>query len=600
MPDQLDAPLDPEDLDDLTPSSINFPVVGMGASAGGLEALLCFFEHMPAGNGMAFVVILHLSPTHESNVAEILQRTTNMTVIQVEESTAIEADHVYVIPPSHDLEMNDGELLLTDPTRIGGKHVAVDLFFRSLAQVHRERAVAIVMSGTGTDGAAGLARVKERGGITLAQRPEDAQYDGMPKAAIATGMVDFVASAVEMPQRLVDLWANASRIRLPKDTDASLKVMAAESAQTARQSEEALQDIMALLRRYSKNDFRQYKRATVLRRIERRLQVNELPDLPAYRDYMRAHPEETTPLLQDMLISVTNFFRDHDAFEALERDVLPNLFENRSPDEPLRVWVAGCATGEEAYSVTMLLREQMELHHCTCELQVFATDIDEKAISIGRSGLYPPSITTDVSPARLQQFFIQEQDQYRVVKQVREKVLFALHNVLRDPPFSRLDLICCRNLLIYLDRDAQSRVLEMFRFALKPGGYLFLGTSESADVAPSLFTLVDKKNRIYKTNPHAHVLRHLPIALDLPRERIAPVLKSQNRLESSPLSFAELHRKFIDQVVLPSVLIDAEHHILHLSENVGKFLLFGSGKPSLDLLGNVPPELRTELRTALF
>jgi two-component system CheB/CheR fusion protein len=600
MSDPLDDLLDPDDIDDFSPSSINFPVVGIGASAGGLEALLRFFERMPADNGMAFVVILHLSPTHESNVAEILQRTTQMKVMQVEEPTVIEADHVYVIPPNHDLIMNDGELRLSDPTRVNGKHVAIDLFFRSLAQVHQERAVAIVLSGTGTDGAAGLARVKERGGVTLAQTPEDAEYDGMPKAAIATGMVDFIDGAADMPKRLLDLWANASRIRLPKDTDSSLNAMAAQNAETARQSEEALRDIMALLRRYSKNDFRQYKRATVLRRIQRRLQVNELPDLPAYRDYLRAHPEETKPLLQDMLISVTNFFRDHDAFEALERDILPTLFENRSPDDPLRVWVAGCATGEEAYSVTMLLREQMALHQCTCELQVFATDIDEKAIGLGRSGLYPSSITTDVSPARLQQFFVKEQDRYRVVKQVREKVLFALHNVLRDPPFSRLDLVCCRNLLIYLDRDAQSRVLEMFRFALKPGGYLFLGTSESADAAPSLFTVVDKKNRIYKTNPHAHVLRHLPIALDLPRERIVPALTSQHRLESSPSTFAELHRKFIDQVVLPSVLVDAEHHILHLSENVGKFLLFGSGKPSLDLLGNVPPELRTELRMALF
>lgn len=600
MSDPLDVTSDPEELDDSTPSSINFPVVGIGASAGGLEALLRFFERMPADNGMAFVIILHLSPTHESNVAEILQRITKMPVIQVDGSTAIEAGHVYVIPPNHDLEMNDGELLLSDPTRISGKHVAIDLFFRSLAQVHRERAVAIVLSGTGTDGAAGLARVKERGGVTLVQTPEDAEYDDMPKAAIATGMVDFVASAVDMPQRLVDLWANASRIRLPKNTDSSLKVLAAESADAARQAEEALRDIMSLLRRHSKNDFRHYKRATVLRRIERRLQVNSLPDLPAYRDYLRAHPEETSPLLQDMLISVTNFFRDRDAFDALERDVLPGLFENRSPDDPVRVWVAGCATGEEAYSVTMLLREQMDMHHCTSEVQVFATDIDEKAISFGRSALYPSSITTDVSPGRLRQFFIKEHEKFRVVKQVREKVLFALHNVLRDPPFSRLDLVCCRNLLIYLDREAQSRVLEMFRFALKPGGYLFLGTSESIDAAPNLFTVVDKKNRIYKTNPHAHVLRHLPMVLGLPRVQTVPALKSQSQRDASPTSFAELHRKFIDQVVLPSVLINAEHNILHLSENVGKFLLFGSGKPSLDLLSNVPPELRTELRTALF
>ena len=600
MPDLLDAALDPEELDDLTPSSISFPVVGMGASAGGLGALLRFFEHMPASNGMAFVVILHLSPTHESNAAEILQRVTKMPVIQVERATAIEADHVYVIPPSHDLAMNDGQLRLSEPTRISGRHVAIDLFFRTLAQVHQERAIAIVLSGTGADGAAGLARIKERGGVTLAQTPADAEYDDMPQAAMATGMVDFVATAVDMPKRLLDLWANTRRIRLPKDADPSMKVIAMESVESARLSEEALRDIMALLRSYSKNDFRHYKRATVLRRIERRLQVRGLPDLPAYRDYLREHPEEATPLLQDMLISVTNFFRDRDAFEALERDVLPNLLENRSPEEPLRAWVAGCATGEEAYSVTMLLREQMELRNCTSELQVFATDIDEKAISFGRNALYPASIMTDVSAGRLRHFFTPEKDQFRVVKQLREKVLFAQHNVLGDPPFSRLDLVCCRNLLIYLDREAQTRVLEMFRFALKPGGYLFLGSSDSADAAPSLFTVVDKKNRIYTTNPHAHALRHLPLVMDLPRERTVPDRQRQNRPESSLASFAELHRKFIDQVIAPSVLIDAKRNILHLSENVGQFLLPGGGMPSLNLLANVPPELRTELRTALF
>ena len=600
MSDQPEVSLDPEELDDLTPSSINFPVVGIGASAGGLGALLRFFEHMPVGNGMAFVVILHLSPTHESNAAEIFQRATKMQVVQVDAATDIKADHVYVIPPSHDLTMNDGHLELSEPTRIRGMHIAIDLFFRTMAQVHKERAIAIVMSGTGTDGAAGLARVKERGGITMAQSPEDAEYDGMPKAAIATGMVDFVLNAVEMPQRLIDLWANASRIHLPNNADPSRGMGEVESVETVKRSEEALRDIMKLLRSYSGNDFRHYKRATVLRRIERRLQVKSLPDLPSYRDYLREHPEEAKPLLQDMLISVTNFFRDQAAFEALEHTILPSLLENRLPEEPLRVWVAGCATGEEAYSVTMLLKEQMELHKSTSELQVFATDIDERAIAFGRNALYPESIRTDVSPERIRQFFTREQDQFRVVKQVREKVLFAQHNVLRDPPFSRLDLVCCRNLLIYLDREAQLRVLEMFRFALKPGGFLFLGTSESAEAAPNLFTVVDKKNRIYQTNPLAYSIRHLPLLMEPLRENISPARQKQRRREASQPTFAELHHKFIDQVVPPSVLIDAEHHILHLSENVGKYFQLAAGTPSLNLLANVQPELRTELRAALF
>ena len=591
---------EPEPLDPLTPAAVDFPVVGIGASAGGLESLLRFFEHMPEGNGMAFVVVLHLSPTHESSVAEILQRVTKMPVSQVDGTTVTQADHVYVIPPNHDLEMMDGELRLVKPTRNMGRAVAIDLFFRSLAQAHQERTIAIILSGTGSDGSVGLARVKECGGVTMAQTPEDAAYDGMPVAAIATGMVDFVLNAADMPERLVQLWRNARSIRLPQEGEASLKVMAQENADAARQAEEALRDIMDLLRRYSKNDFKHYKRATVLRRIARRLQVRGLPDLPAYRDYLRENPEETVPLLQDMLISVTNFFRDKNAFEALEHDWMPSLFENRSPDEPLRVWVAGCATGEEAYSVTMLLREQMELHHFTGELQVFATDIDEKAISLARTGLYPASIMTDVSPARLRQFFTPEHGLFRVVKQVRDKVLFALHNVLSDPPFSRLDMICCRNLLIYLDREAQSRVLETFRFALKPGGVMFLGVSESTDAASNLFIGVDKKNRIYKINPHARALRHLPPDSERVRELALPQQPRSERLGLSESSFAELHRKFLAQVSAPSVLVDAKYRVLHLSENAGKFLRHSGGTPSMSLLNNVPVELRIDLRMALF
>ena len=600
MADPRDASLALENSDDLAKSTLNFPVVGIGASAGGLQALLRFFEQMPAANGMAFVVILHLSPEHESNVAEILQRVACMPVTQVNEPTAIEANHVYVIPPTHDLEMNDGHLQLSSHSRVRGAHLAIDLFFRTLAKVHQERAIAVVMSGTGNDGAAGLVRVKEEGGVTLAQQPEDAEYDGMPKAAMATGMVDFVVTAAEMPQRLQELWANASRISLPQKGGPSLRAAVADSDEAARLAEDALRDIMSALRIHSRNDFRQYKRATVLRRIERRLQVNGVPDLPAYRDFLRVHPEEVKLLLQDMLISVTNFFRDPAAFEALERDVLPALLAHRSPDESVRVWVAGCATGEEAYSLAILLKEQMELHHCTSELQIFATDIDERAVNFGRNGLYPVSIAADVSPARLKKFFNLEKEQFRVVKQVREKVLFAHHNVLRDPPFSRIDLICCRNLLIYLDKSAQASVLGTFRFALKPEGFLFLGSSESVEAAHKLYTVFDKKSRFFKVNPNGSSIRHLLLAKAQPSDRPVFNQRGPDRRAPKPASFAELHRTLIEQVVLPSVLIDGQHNILHLSENVGKFLLPGSGTPSVDLLDNTQAELRTELRTALY
>ena len=595
-----DVPQDTERSDEPTRSRLDFPVVGLGASAGGLQALLRFFERMPASNGMAFVVILHLSPDHESNVAEILQRVTRMPVVQVNAPTHIKANHVYVIAPSHDLSINDGQLVLSDSVRVRGVHHAIDLFFRTLAEVHQQRAIAVVLSGTGMDGAAGLVRVKGEGGLTLAQSPSDAEYDGMPKAAIATGAVDFVDTAADIPQRLVNLWQNASGINLPKNSDTLTKALRFESDEAAEADEESLHEIVALLRTHSKNDFNQYKRATVLRRIERRMLVNSLPDLATYLAYLRKNPEEAKPLLQDMLISVTNFFRDPAAFEVLEHDVLTQLLHNRQSTDSVRVWVVGCATGEEAYSVTMLLKEQMELLGSESELQVFATDIDDTAVAFGREGLYPASIATDVPAARLKKFFTLEKDRFRVHKQLGEKVLFASHNVLRDPPFSRIDLICCRNLLIYLNKEAQARVLATFRFALKPEGYLFLGSSESADVAAGLFTLVDKKSRFYKANPNGNAQRQLLQTSDFLRERLVFNRRGPDRRAPMPASFAELHRKLIDQVVLPSVLIDSEHNILHLSENVGKFLLPGSGVPSVNLLDNAQSELRAELRTAIY
>ncbi|WP_232061935.1 chemotaxis protein CheB [Variovorax sp. PBS-H4] len=586
----------------LTPSSLNFPVIGIGASAGGLEALLRFFEQMPAQSGMAFVAILHLSPNHESSAAEILQRATRMPVTQVMEDMPVQADHVYVIPPGVDLTMDDGYLRPTRRARANGPHVAIDVFFRTLALVHKERAICVVMSGTGSDGAVGLTKVKEQGGVTMAQSPDDAAHDGMPRAAIATGMVDFVLPAVDMGQRLMEIWSNAQRIRLPDVHKISPFVEEPDSMASSQLAEKALQEVMSLLRSYTRHDFRHYKRATVLRRIERRLQVNRLADLPAYRDHLRAHAEEAGPLLQDMLISVTNFFRDREAFEALEREALPKLVGSKESGEQVRAWVAGCATGEEAYSLSMLLREQADAQSKALDIQIFATDIDERAITTARKGLYAAGVVEDVTPSRLRQFFAPEQDQFRVSSFVREPVLFAVHNLLRDPPFSRLDLICCRNLLIYLDRAAQAHVLEMFRIALRPGGLLFLGTSESPDAVGSLFTPLDKKHRIYRVNPDLPASRHMPLISDMPLEaRLVGALQphAPARRSERP-SFAELHQRALEQFSPPSVLVDSEHNVLHLSNGVGRFLERASGTPTDNLLSNVRPDLRLELRTALF
>lgn len=596
-------PADHETLN-VAVSTLDFPVVGLGASAGGLEALQEFFTHIPADCGMAYVVILHLSPTHESSVAEILQRVTAMPVVQVQGTERIRKDHVYIIPPSNDLAMDDGQLLLRPSQRVrGGTHAAIDLFFRTLADVHGDRGICVVLSGTGSDGAVGLTRVKEAGGITLAQSPKQAKYDGMPRAAIGTGMVDIVLPTDKLAARLHELCNNMRRIRMPADVAHQLYAEAEQERGATQRAETALADIMTLLRLQTRNDFKHYKRATVLRRIERRLQVNGLPDLASYRDYMRQNPAEAPLLLQDLLISVTNFFRDREAIQALEAEVISGLFESRqNADDPVRVWVAGCATGEEAYSIAILLREQIDrVHGVAADFQVFATDIDERAVAVARAGLYPGAIAADVSPERLSKFFVREGESYRVIKSLREKVLFAAHNVLRDPPFSRLDLVCCRNLLIYLERRAQSSILDMFRFALKSNGTLFLGVSESTDAAGEGFVPIDKKHRIFRAVAGGTAVRNLPTLVAPPPEgRSGNNAMSVSVSERRPPSNAEIHRHSLEQLLPPSVLVDAQLNILHLSEGAGLYMEHGSGPPTHNLLSNVSPELRLELRSALY
>ncbi|MGY3266373.1 CheR family methyltransferase [Lysobacter sp. HA35] len=582
------------------PSHLDFPVVGIGASAGGLVALKQFFESMPAETGMAFVIVLHLSPSHESSADQILARSTRMPVLQVREPVAIKANHVYIISPKNDLRMDDGQLVVTPARRARGQHVAIDLFFRTLGEIHADRAIAVVLSGTGADGSVGITRVKEFGGVTFAQLPDDAEYEDMPRNAIATDFVDFVLPVAEIPQRLVDLWENAQRIELPAVPEMEARPLPDDPDVRAR-SEQALREILDLLAARTSHDFRHYKRATVLRRIERRLQVNMLPDLPAYRDYLRATPDETSRLLDDMLISVTNFFRDREAFEALEREVIPSLFAEHGPDEQVRVWVPACATGEEAYSLAMLLADHASTLANAPGFQVFASDIDERGLSVGRSGAYPESIITDVPPGRLRQFFTKEPQRYRIAKSIRDRVLFAQHNVLRDPPFSKLDLISCRNLLIYLDREIQARLLEVFHFALRRGGLLFLGSSESADAASRYFDVVDKKNRIYRAR--ALSMTRTPAAAfpvhAAERRRAPPDAESPTR-ERRGFSFAEVHQRVLEHYAPPSVIVDRESTIVHMSDRAGRFLQFVGGEPSHNLLKVVHPELRLELRTALF
>lgn len=590
---------------DLIPSDLDFPVVGIGASAGGLQAVKAFFEHMPKDCGMAFVVILHLSPDHQSVADKIIQESTRLPVSQVNNTTPIEKNQVYVISPAHHLKMNDGYLAVSPSTREGGSHIAIDLFFRDLADAHKERAFCVILSGTGADGAVGLSRIKEQGGITLVQSPEDAEFDGMPLAAIETQMADLVLPVVEMPQKLLELWRNAQSIILPTADDPEIKTTPPATERDAAVAEQLLLDILIQLRAITGHDFKHYKRATVLRRIERRLQVTAQPDLAAYYNFLQGHPDETEALLGDMLIGVTNFFRDREAFEALERDVIPNLVKSLEDSVPhreqVRIWSAGCSTGEEAYSLAMLVAEQLALDASGAKMQVFATDIDERAITHGRNGVYPEAIITDVPPPRLRQYFAKEKNQhYRVRKEIREKVLFAKHSLLADPPFSQIDLIVCRNLLIYLDREVQRDILQMFHFALRPGGYLFLGSSESADGCLDLFVPVDKRNRIFRVRAGSSGIRRAPT---IPRggylRPSAPSIALENKAPTK-VSFADIHLRALEKAAPPSVIVDIHAQILHMSEGAGRFLRYVAGEITHNLLALVHPDLRLDIRTTLF
>lgn len=606
----------PSELDWVLPAkhSREPRVIGIGGSAGSIPAMQRFFQAMPSDSGMAFVVVLHLSPDHQSMLSEVLQRSTAMSVSEATDGLQVLPNHVYVIPPGKQIWLSDDHLRLTALAR-EPRRATVDLFFRSLADSYGARAVGIVLSGGDGDGAMGTKRIKERGGLTIAQDPEGAEHDGMPRAAIATSMVDWVLRAEEMPARLLEYEQREQRLVLPPEVGPN---PAALEASPPSNNEAALRDVLAFLRSRTGRDFACYKRATIVRRIARRLQVNEVENVPEYLHFLRTHPGESGALLQDLLISVTNFFRDREAFAALEQ-IIPDLFRGKSQGDTVRVWVPACATGEEAYSIAMLLSDHARTLDAPPSLQVFATDLHEQALMEARRGAYHDTISADVSPERLQRYFSKDGNGYRVRRELREMVLFAVHDLLKDSPFSRLDLVSCRNILIYLNREAQLRALDVFHFALRPGGRLFLGTSESVDDTSGLFFVLDRKNRIYA--PRAVTRSSLPIgsgqgslarALAVPQPPDVPVVVHKPlppaegsaldgwQLTSEQIPWSELHLQLIERLASPSLLVNDRHEIVHLSQSASVFLHFGGGEPSRELLRVVNPALRNELRAALF
>ncbi|MBT2322333.1 PAS domain S-box protein [Variovorax paradoxus] len=588
------------------------PLVGLGGSAGAIPALQAFFSTVSPASGIAFVVVLHLAAERESILAEILQRATSMRVLQVQETSKVVANTVYVIPPGKAIRSANGYLRLTELEAVAGRRMAVDYFFRALADTHGPHSAAVVLSGGNGDGAIGIKRIKERGGLTIAQDPEEAEHSSMPHAAIATGMVDWVLPVRQMAERLLEYYQIEKKLRLPPEEGAH-----PADAQAAEPEEALLREVLGFLRARTGRDFSYYKRATILRRIGRRMQVNGVGDLAAYLVCLRTRPGEAGALLQDLLISVTNFFRDPNCFEALEPH-LAELFVGKGPGDAVRVWVTACATGEEAYSLAMLLAEHARMLDVAPIIQIFASDLDDNALQIAREGVYPSAIEADVSPDRLRRFFVREHGNYRVRRELREMVLFAAHDLLKDSPFSRLDLITCRNLLIYLDPQAQARVFDVLHFALLPQGRLFLGASESVEDGSPYFSVLDKKHRIYLQRPAprqgAPVLSgpSTPaLALRVRSARHGPPVIADHVFEQPPrtgvgsrgaggrISWGELHLKLLEQLAPPSVLVDARHEIVHLSASAGRLLQQSAGEPSRDLLRLVPSALRIELRTAL-
>src|SRR5215468_4312714 len=559
-------------------------IVTIGASAGGVTALQRFFEALPEETGAAFVVVVHLDPDHRSELPQILAARTPMPVMQVNKAEKLEVDHVYVIPPDRRVQLIDHEISPTEFEEPRGKRAPIDGFLRSATE-HATDGFAIILSGAGSDGAIGVRAVKEAGGIILVQDPEEAEYSSMPRSAIASGVADFVLPVRDLAARLVELIRIKRTAKQPEEPEVD---------------EELLRRVLAHLRVRTGHDFSKYKRSTVLRRLGRRMQVTRTYTLSVYYQVLRDSPDEALALLADLLISVTTFFRDHEAFEALSTQVLPDLFEGREPDATIRIWVSGCATGEEAYSIAMLLQEEAAKHELRPPIQIFGSDLDARALAVAREGRYPTSIEADVSEDRLRRFFIREGDGYRVRQEVRDTILFAVHDLLKDPPFSHVDLISCRNVLIYLDRDLQDQVCNTFHYALNQGGFLLLGAAETADNPPGLFRTIDRNARIYKsiaqTGERPRLLPRLlgPVAI---RDQTA--LIGRHVSPTVALSEAALHRRILEQVAPPSILVDDMHRVIHLSENAGRYLQPSGGSLSGDVVDLARPELRFELRSAL-
>jgi len=563
-----------------------FPIVALGASAGGLEAFTQFFKACPPDTGMAFIVVAHLDPTHISLLPELLQKQTEMKVTQVTNNEKIIPDTVYVIPPNKELNILNRVLYLLPPPRSRGMNLPIDSLFRSLAQDQAERAAAIVLSGTGTDGTQGVKAIKEAGGVVLVQDEASAVYDGMPKSATATGVADYILPPAKMPDRLISYFSFVRKGKLSIPITGNIKFA------------EALPKILLILRNQTGHDFSLYKHNTLIRRVERRMNVHQIETLSNYVQFLQKSETEAHLLFKDLLIGVTSFFRDPEAFEILKRQVIPEYLATIANGSTIRVWVAGCSTGEEVYSLAMVLDEVMESMKGTFNIQIFGTDIDEEAIDFARSGLYPPGIQTDVGRERLKHYFVKEANGYfRVKKLIRERIIFAMQNVIKDPPFTKLDFLSCRNLLIYLTAELQKKLLPVFRYSLKQNGILFLGSSETIGTSLDYFNAIDRKWKIYQQLPDSFAKPEIVnFPTRIPMDQKKPVVKPATTFVQEEINELHIVETILQQSEIPSgVVIDETGMIYYIHGPTGKFLEPARGIPRLNIFDMARPGLKQEV-----
>ena len=562
-----------------------FPIVGIGASAGGLEALEQFLGNVPENSGMAYVVIQHLDPTQKGMLPELLQRISSMKVFQVKDRMAVKPNCVYVIPPNKSMSILKGVLHLFEPLEVRGLRLPVDFFLRSLADDQRDLGVGLILSGMGSDGSIGLRAIKEKNGIVMAQDPATAKFDSMPRNAINTVTVDIVAPANELPAKLLDFLKYSLVVTSDQDI--------------ANKDKSALEKIIILLRTYTGNDFSLYKKSTVYRRIERRMGIHKIDKIAAYTHFLQENPKEVEILFKELLIGVTNFFRDISVWEMLKKEIIPAIIKNMNAGSIVRAWVPACSTGEEAYSLAIVFKEAMENinSHGGISIQIFATDLDNEAIETARKGIFPANIAADVSPERLDRYFVPTEDGYRINTEIREMVVFAQHNIIMHPPFTKIDIISCRNLLIYMDTELQKKLLGLFYYSINPEGIIVLGSSETLGAQNHLFTPVVARLKIFKRS----ITTILPELQNFPTSFSRT--KPTNNETLMPVRSTPNIQTLADQLLLQhfspvGVLVNENGDIIYISGRTGKYLEPAVGKANMNIFAMLRDGLRNEFPIA--